>query len=320
MSALNISPRKPFCDWLDFTVPSGSTDFKTIGSFFLSCCFVSQNDSYDTYKSPSGGVVKLSTFGSVIRVSISGSCLNFLRNNNLFDELVGWMSGFPHRITRLDAAYDVDEPGHVVIKRLRRKYKGFIELGQRSLPVKCILSRNSDGFESGTFYAGHRTKARTTARVYDKQLETFDRSGEAIPARTRYEMTVRGERGKKSPCLRDVYDPESIFWHVASPSLLAAPSGISPWCPDDSFTFVPERLGDSLPYDLLSRFVESSGFVETLHKLSGKLGKHGQFYALKMVTAQMEELSRADEASEGSFSVSGPSSSDSLDNQPTASV
>lgn len=314
----DTSIRKPFCDWLDFTVPYDSEESKSIGSFFLSLGFVSQNETCDLLRSPTGGSVKLTRYGSVLRVSVSGVSLGYLRNMGLFNEFIGWLSSFPHHITRLDAAYDVEEPGHVVLKRLRRKYKSHIELGQRSLPVKCILSRNSSGFETGTFYAGHRTKARTTARVYDKQLEVEDRGGLPIPDRTRYEVTVRGERGRKSPCLRDVFDPESIFWHVASPALLSAPAGVSAWAPDDSFSFTPDALAESLPYDLLSRFVESSGFVETLYKLSERLGKHGESFAMKMVTQKLKSLSEAPMGSQAVSECSNLSQPASLDNQPAA--
>ena len=303
MSAL---PTKTvFCDWLDFTLPKSSHRMEDLISFWQGLAFYPKECSSGNgvlMMGPQEGVVKISSYRSVYRVSVSGSSLDHIREQENFDNLVLWLSENPHHITRLDAAYDIASAGHKVIKSLKRKHKGSIKLSNRPVPVELRLAYDLDGNETGTFYCGQRTRARFTARVYDKKWQLESVKGIIISDRTRYEITARGERGKKSPCLRDFYDPTSIFWHVASPSLLMAPANIPAWDPTDDFCFTPEKLDAVLPYEKLQRFLCDSGFISTVAKLSSHLGPHGQAHALKLIK---EALSSEMVGSKEDFPLSG---------------
>lgn len=303
MSAL---PTKTvFCDWLDFTVPKSSHEMESLISFWQSLCFYPKECSSGNgvlMMGPREGVVKISSFRSVYRISVSGASIDHIREQNNFDALVLWLSENPHHITRLDAAYDVAIAGHKIIKSLTRKHKDSIKLSNRPVPVKLMLGYDLDKNKTGTFYCGHRTRARFTARVYDKKWQLEEAKGIIISDRTRYEITVRGERGKKSPCLRDFYDPTSIFWHVASPSLLVAPANTPAWDPVNDFCFSPEKLNTVLPYEKLQRFLCDSGFISTVAKLSSRLGPHGQAHALKLIK---EALSSEMVGSQEDFPLSG---------------
>lgn len=284
---------KVFCDWLDFTLPVSSHDPELIGIFFQQMAFVPKSEGL--YRSPAGsGSVKITKYGTVIRVSISGSALGYIRSSGNFDNLLSWLSDNPHHITRFDAALDKSLSGSAVIKSLKRKHRtGTVKLSQRALPVTTILTNNDHGELTGTFYVGHRSKAGVTARVYDKQFELFQKSGLIVDKLTRYEITVRGDRSKKSPCLRDLYDPTSIFWEFASPALLKKPAGVPEWNPTDDLTFIPERIETAPPYVALSRFIETSGLINTLSTLASKVGPYGQAYALKMIKEELQKSSDA---------------------------
>lgn len=275
-----------FCDWLDFTVPCSSHDYDSLLDFWQALHFMPTKTSSNVgllLRAPKGGSVKINSYRSVFRVSVSGSSLDHLRETSQFETLVIWLSENPHHITRFDAAYDVPVAGPKVIKALSRKHKDSINLSTRSTPVTLMLEYDTEKNKTGTFYCGHRTRARFTARVYDKKWQMEKMKGVFISDRTRYEITVKGERGKKSPCLRDLYDPTSIFWHVASPSLLRAPIDTPEWNPVDDFSFSPEKVDSPLAYDVLQKFISDSGFISTVAKLTSRLGPYGQAYAMKMI-------------------------------------
>jgi len=281
---------KVFCDWLDFTVPVEQHSIDSLSEFFCLLGFHVSKDG--SLRPPRGrGTIKITKYGSVIRVSVSGACLGFIRSEGLLTELVGWMAETPHHITRLDAAYDIEVPGHKILSSLIRKYRGKeVKLTQRGLPVTTILTSGNDGNQTGTFYVGHRSKAQVTARVYDKQHELYHNHGMMSGPLTRYEITVRGDRSKVSPCLRDLYDPTSLFFHFASPSLLKSPSGVPRWEPNHEFSFKPTTLDGKTAYEVLERFIDTCGIVETLHHHTKRTGAYGRSYALKLLGDKLAAL------------------------------
>lgn len=301
-----------FCDWLDFTLPADRYELSDLIAEFHVFNFVESTE--DSLRTPCGrGVLKFTKYSSVIRVSLSGACLTYIRLSGHFKDFIYWLSERPHHITRFDAALDISVPAPSVLSDLIRKYRGKdVKLGQRGLPVTTILTANDLGDQTGTFYVGHRKKAAVTARVYDKQFEALEKNGALLPPTTRYEITVRGDRSKKSPCLNDLFDPRSIFYEYASPALLKRPSGIASWSPDSSFSFTPEVSPGRTAYERASELVDEAGLLRSLARYAGDMGPHGVPTVLRMVEKRLRSL----EASEG---VSGAAlSSIGLSDQPAS--
>jgi len=262
-------------DWLDIT---SSPDDHVRGELrmFLGNlgfnCHDYTSDS-ETWMPSDGvyGVLRSELKPSHARISASGQILQHLRDLGQFDNYLALLSTTPYRVTRLDAAYDVPTDASVRIADILRRFPREISLGrQRPLRVHSLLSTRLDGLKSGTVYFGHRSRARVTARVYDKALEQFEKRNLVIPPSTRYEITFRD--GISS--LRDAYDPTAIFWaHVGT--LLPVPSSAPVWTPNDSLGWSYARPS-VLPVDVLKRRVASSGDLSVLALLADELGDEGR--------------------------------------------
>jgi hypothetical protein len=131
-----------------------------------------------------------------------------------------------------------------------------------------------DGLESGSCYLGHRQRARQTARVYDKAKEAMDNRKELMPPTTRYEVTARGERDRPSPTLKDAFLPASLFWHIASPTLLTAPTGIEPWISGDGDTWASKTLS-LLPAEIVERKIEFNPDLDAIAAIASRDGSDG---------------------------------------------
>lgn len=215
------------CDWLDITYAPDSTPESAVLDVLqlagAEC--ISTKDSSSSWRVGTG-VFKLEYGSGHHRYSASGAVLEALRSQGRYMDYLSALSEAPHRVTRLDAAYDVMADTAPIIAKLRKRYPRECSLSRKALRTKSILETRSDGKESGTWYVGHRSKARVTARVYDKQLEMLERSATEIPPRTRYELTFKKDIGVT---LRDAAEPERVFWHYASPVLLKRPQNVSEW-------------------------------------------------------------------------------------------
>jgi hypothetical protein len=156
-----------------------------------------------------------------------------------------------------------------------------------------MIETRSDGRETGTWYAGHRSKAKLTLRAYDKAYQLACMFGETIPPTTRVEVTARKGVGAT---LRDAAIPEAIFWHAASPSVLTAPEGTPVWKPDQGMcwtTIAP--VFD--PAALLRRRVTSLDDIDALALLADDLGPKGRDYLLHLLQQRLDNAPRETEAS-----------------------
>jgi hypothetical protein len=158
-----------------------------------------------------------------------------------------------------------------------------------------ILGSRLDGMQSGTLYVGHRSRARATARVYDKMKEAWDNRREVLPPTTRYEVTASRDFGAT---LRDAYSPASLFWHIASPSLLAAPPGVVPWVSSDpeGWEFKPS---DKLPSQVLRDRVEFSSELASLVDYADRDNGPGRDYLLRLLARKLGLEDRLLPVSEG---------------------
>lgn len=260
------------CDHLDVTHSPDDTPFAEVGLFLLSLgALVVDDGLYQLGE----GKVKLDRKPSHTRVSASGAALAHLRHAGevVWFEYLSLLGSRPHRVTRLDAALDVlcSEPADVV-HRLKRRYLSGCRLGRKALPTTTIFECRNDGRESGTWYAGRLTRARCTARVYDKSWERLKVAGVVMPPTVRYEVTVRRDYGAT---LRDAAQPRRLFWHVASPALLRAPAGVEPWESGWGGAWEFDMV-ELLPAEVLRRKVETSSEIGALADLADQMGPHGR--------------------------------------------
>lgn len=274
------------CDWLDVTY---HPELNPRASLEL---FMASRDVEPEYggryrlgsrdRQGIGGVVTMGRMYGSFRVSFSGGALSYLRTVRALPDCLSVLSDFPHRVTRLDAAYDVPRDGADVLDELRHRYPtGRVSLRRKALPVKLMLAVRDDGRETGTFYVGHRSAARATARVYDKRQERLDK-GYPDPCNpwTRYEVTVRKDFGAT---LRDVMEPERLFWHIAAPSLLDKPDGVPEWEEGWGGGWSADTRPELLPAEVLARRVGSSPELDLLRSIADGMGENGRIFLARQL-------------------------------------
>lgn len=270
------------CDWLDVTTPPDSLIPDTVISFATGVAAdlkkVGSNDSSFVFRI-GDGVLKVDKNSRHCRVSASGGVLAYMRSAKIFNDYLSLLSDGPHRVTRVDAAVDVPEDGADSIARLKRRYrKEGVKLTRKALPVSLMTAyRDSDNRETGTFYAGHRTRAQVTARVYDKAHEVSCKTGFLVTSPlTRYELTVRGDHG---PSLRDAAEPCRIFWHFMSPALIRKPKGleIPPWESGWGGSWESEIV-DILPAVRLKNLIGNNDIFDRMLLLAEEIGPEGKTY------------------------------------------
>ena len=271
-----------FADWLDVT-QSPDPEENTVLDVRSLLLDAGADFTHEGAYRLDGGVARVEERSRYSRLSFSGSVLAALRCRGLYLELLSRLGAAPHKVTRLDAAIDVPTDAPFVLRELWERYPMDVNLGRKALPTKRITSTRPDGLETGTWYAGYRTAARATARVYDKAWERFEKVGEVLEPCTRYEITVRKDFGAS---LADAADPTRIFYHVASPALLPRPDGVPPWSPDwgEGWSYDPP---DRLPADVLKRRVEFSPELDDLVALSDTLGRYGRNMLLVLLAKRL---------------------------------
>jgi hypothetical protein len=169
---------------------------------------------------------------------------------------------------------------------MRERYpSGEVSLRRKSVKCKTILEVRPDGRESGTWYAGHKSKARFTARVYDKALEALTKRGEKLPPTSRIEVTAKG--GDCGATLRDAWRPASLFWHIASPAIITAPEDCTMWTPDLELGWAsPPRQFN--PAEVLRRRIESMSMLDALGLVADDLGPNGRAYLLHLIEKRLD--------------------------------
>lgn len=267
----------PITDWLDVTFSPDDSPGQALHDFLMG-----ENAwpiEAGKYRIGDRGTVFLQTRKRFTRVSFSGAALTVFRTTGAFLDLLSLLGAQPHRVTRLDAAYDTNEKGPEVVAHLRASYPLSVQLSRKLVKTSVMLSANLEGLETGTWYAGHRSAAKVTARVYDKAHQMYEKYGELHPPWTRYEITVRAANG---PTLKDAYDPTGIFWHYASPSLLPRPPDAPKWSQGDDTGWF-HAYEPPLPAEVLKRRVDASPELAVLAELADKAGPEGRNYLLSLL-------------------------------------
>lgn len=281
---------EPFCDWLDITFSPEAFDYT---EFCLAICDIYPHFSEKKHKDPSShlllagsGTLLISFKKTFIRLSLSGGALATLRDAGSFLPLLGWVSDFPHRVTRIDVSLDMAKSGGHVVSDLWNRYKDGVSIGQRSLSTSTITAVDDRKRTTGTFYAGYKSKATRTFKVYDKRWELFSKSGIIIADRTRYEFTMRGGKSltHAQPSIRDAATPEALFWDMAK-SILKAPKGVSEWSDTSMAPWSYDRPEGLTTWQKLTALLESSADIARINSYAAELGEPG----LKMVLSAVSK-------------------------------
>lgn len=276
-----------FCDWLDVTFSPDCAPFPSVNRLLLDAGFDAESTDRVSYTYRNGrSVVMFGPTRGTIRVSVSGSACALLRSIGRWDDLLSELSSVPHRVTRVDAAMDLPMDGADLVDLMRRRFAdGTVNLTRKAVTTSAFLAvRPSDGRETGTWYAGRRSRARFTARVYDKAWEALQKRGEKMPPTARVEVTAAG--GDSGATLRDAALPAGLFWHIAAPSLLDAPEGTPVWKPNQDLGWVaPNREFD--PAALLRRRVDSFAMLDALAAVADELGPEGRNYLLSLIEERL---------------------------------
>lgn len=288
-----------FVDWLDVTCSpedSFAADlerFIAAGQYPAVAC-----DEHRFSFRVGAGVLVVETRTRFHRASASGAVLAHLRSNGTFRDYCNILGLVPHKVTRLDVAVDVGTDAPSVLRGLEAKYPDDrFSFGRKALKVtRLYSSRESDGQLTGTWYVGHRSSARVTARVYDKQLEMLEKRSEEIPPTTRYELTFSKDYGCS---LFDVFHPAELFYHHASPGLLSADAKYAPWESRGTVPWVSVPPDTDLTMELFDRRVASSPDLEKLAQLAAQFGDSGKAVIMRhfeqKLDARLKSLSKAPE-------------------------
>jgi len=280
-----------FCDWLDVTCSPADSFIETLVDWFAVQGFSVTSFGDDkalTYRLGSG-TLRLDKRFNFHRASASGTCIGELRKHGLFRDYVNILGSVGHKVTRLDAAVDVGVDAPIVLSRLEKAYnQGEFRFGRKGLRTTTIFKRReSDNALTGTWYAGHRTKARVTARVYDKQNERLER-GIITPPLTRYELTFSKDYGCS---LWDVLMPTSLFYSHASGSLLDAPaSGFDAWDSRGLVPWVSEPVDTDLTLERFSKRVAYSPDLAHICALAARFGAQGEECVMRELAKQVRSM------------------------------
>lgn len=295
-----------FCDWLDVTFAPTDAPYPAINRLLMAagfdCDAGSRPGSYVyRHDSAPGGTLVYQPMRQSIRFSASGSICALMRSLGIWGDYLSELSSSPHSVTRLDAAIDLAMDGADLVDSMRRKHvSGSVSLSRKSVATSTVLGTRPDGRETGTWYAGKLTKARFTARVYDKAWERLCRASIVVPPCARVEVTAKG--GDSGATLRDAEQPAGLFWHIAAPALLKLPEGAPVWTPNRDLGWVSKpRAFD--PAAVLRRRVESAALLDALALLSDDLGPQGRSYLLHLIEKRLEPAS--DSAAAPSQAVAG---------------
>lgn len=270
-----------FCDWLDVTTPP-DREHALLSSIGPLICAAGGSKLSDDLYDLGGGKIKMGVMRRVFRVSVSGTAIRVLELQGMWSGLLAELVDGPHRVTRLDAAVDIDVDGAASIGILQAAYPlGYVALSQRRIKVTELLSTRPDGLKTGTWYAGHRSGAEVTCRVYDKAQQVLDTRGDSIPHRTRAELTVR-----KGCTLRDAFEPERVFWHYMAPAIFERPSEAPEWSSGWAEGWTMTKI-DILPAQRLKGLIERSPELAAIIELADALGPSGRHMAVRLIAERL---------------------------------
>lgn len=292
-----------FVDWLDVTFSPELVELRDHIMLWLdqNCFPISQaEDRGRSFWSVGSGTLLFHRCDKFQRISASGGVLSGLREAGLFRDYCNLLGEFPHKITRMDAAVDVSRDGPEVLRELEARYpEDVFHFGRKSLKITKLYSRRAlDNQETGTWYAGHRSSARVTCRVYDKQAEALDKRNELLPPTARFELTFRKDYGVS---FWDVLMPHDIFYHHADSTMLPCDGSFEPWESRGLVPWVSEPRSSRLTLEQFDRRLEASPDLDHLIELVRELGPAAKPLLMRRFESRLDAaLNGSDEPLKGS--------------------
>lgn len=276
-----------FCDWLDVTFSPDDHPLESLRLWFDANLWPVRfteplrsgyDVGFDIASGSSSGVLVVEDRDRFARISASGGVLRYLRANSLLEDYLGLLAQCPHKVTRLDAACDYPIDGPDALRSLEAAYPDDrVSFQRKALKVTRLYSAREDGRQTGTWYAGHRSSARVTARVYDKQCEAYEKRGEYLPPTTRVELSFRKDHGCT---LRDAIMPTSLYYQYASPVLVKRPQNVPDWV-SHAEPWVGSPPPVKLDYEVFKRRLETSPELLRLAELAAMHGESGEALLLR---------------------------------------
>lgn len=234
-----------------------------------------------------GGVLRLETNKKFHCASASGGFLNCLRKVGLYRDYVNLVGVVPHKVTRLDAALDVALDSPAILSALCTVYPGEFKFGRKALRTKTIFeTRVSDGAITGSWYAGHKSNARISCRVYDKQNERLNR-GIIIPPTTRYELTFRKDYGCS---LWDALNPSSLFYSHSKDLVDPPAEGFDVWDSKGLVPWVSDPVDTDLTVEKYMRTVEYDAQLKYLAEKGARFGPEGKAILMRRFETLLDSL------------------------------
>ena len=290
MLVTNLSHTEPFCDYLNVTCRPDNSFMDELSCFLdVVSCAVSFKDHEKTIVSVGKGKIVLFRKTKFHSASASGSAISYLRNVGAFEDYLSVLADVPHKVTRLDVAVDVALDAPLMLRKLEKAYPDDrVSFTRKALKVTRLYSaRDSDGQQSGSWYAGNYGKARLTAKVYDKQLEAFEKRGEILPPTTRIELTFAKDFGCS---LRDAFMPASLFYTHSLP-VLKANRKYDAWVSHgEGWTGTPPDT--KLDWEIYKRRLDNSPEIASLVELAAKLGPTGKVLLMRDFETHLDNAFR----------------------------
>jgi hypothetical protein len=293
-----------FCDYLTVTCNPNSSFVSTgvgveatldggLEGYFARVClpvaFEDRVKGVVGYSAGDQGLIRIERKRRFHAVSASGGAIRFLIDNGYWRDYLNILGSVEHNVTRIDVAVDEYRDAAGLLRELESRYPdGLYSFGRKALGVTTLYRTREDGVQTGTWYVGHRTAARVSARVYDKADEALQKRGVLLPPTARYELTFR----KDFKCsLWDALMPESLFYSHASPGLLAGPDRDVPvWCPKGVVPWVSDDVDCRLSTDVFERRMATSPELEKLAELALDIGGDCRSFAVRAFERQFDGL------------------------------
>jgi len=267
---MTYSPGQVETDYLSLTYPPGVISSRMIDDYIYHLYDIGgeSKSSFDQKKkvyTVGRGRSSIVETNKYLKIDLTGELLVILRSHGIYMDILSLLGSEAHKVTRLDVAHDVDTDYPVIRKSLEKKFPGMIVPGfsRKVLKATEFVNAREDGQKTGTYYIGQRGKTRYHARIYDKMHQMSERHGDILPTRTRYEL----ELGRQVPVtLRDAANPEPIFWHFMSPTILEKPPGVPDWEPSEFETWKLDQDGKSY-YEKMHTMVANAPIFDDLLRL-----------------------------------------------------
>lgn len=279
----------PFCDYLNVTLPADTHQaIKTQLDYLFELAGLSSYDDGVTHQlDGNSGAFKIKKNSRYITLSASGGILQHFRDLGLYNEYISILTEYPLKITRLDAtadfyvSYAPDVIKTIKIAAMTSK----IDLTRKALDpkkdVKVFMGLNEQGDETGTVYLGNRETHSVYAKVYDKGFERQSKGFSSAAQLIRVEFTLKADTGIS---LRDAHNPENVFYHYASRSLVTPPPHFTGWLPNQTGYVLPKQQDLFTPAGKILNIFKHSVDVGRAIRISVKA--YGD-EALSVLTSQL---------------------------------